>query len=134
MKPVRVIVAGGRDFNDLNALVETLNKVLAPFDKEDVEFVSGRANGADMLGELIANDAGIPVKPFPARWKDMTGPCLVRENKYGKYNALAGSKRNVLMSKYGTHLVAMWDGESSGTSDMIKLAKKEGLNVTVKRY
>jgi hypothetical protein len=35
------------------------------------------------------------------------------------------------MAKYGEALIALWDGESRGTANMIELAHKYGLKVFV---
>jgi len=53
---------------------------------------------------------------------------VVKENKYGKYNALAGFNRNQQMAEYADVLIAIIKNNSSGTRDMIdrmnKLNKK----------
>ena len=52
----RVIVAGGRDFNDYNLLKSKLDKLL--INKTDVEIVSVKARGADSLGERYTKEKG----------------------------------------------------------------------------
>lgn len=116
--PFKVIVAGGRDFANYDLLRDTLDKLLA--NKADVEIVSGKAKGADSLGERYAAERGYPVKAFPADW-----------NRHGK---AAGPKRNAEMSAYTDALVAFWDGASAGTKSMVDLAKQRGLPVRVIRY
>ena len=116
----RIIVAGGRHFNDYLKLTKTLNHMLSILPKGDIEIVSGKAKGADHLGELYASDNNLSVALFPADW-----------DTYGK---AAGYRRNAEMADYGTHLVAFWDGESRGTKSMIELAKKKGLKVSVVKY
>lgn len=71
------------------------------------------------MGELWAKKHGIPVAPFPADW-----------NKFGKR---AGAIRNADMAMYADALVAVWDGKSRGTRDMIKKAEALGLKFYVKR-
>lgn len=44
----------------------------------------------------------------------------------------AGPKRNQAMAEYADMLVAIWDGESTGTRDMIDRALNEGLDIHVK--
>jgi hypothetical protein len=56
---------------------------------------------------------GIPVKRFAADWK--------------RYGRRAGSIRNTDMAEEGEGLVAVWDGKSSGTTDIIRQAKNHGL-------
>lgn len=113
---MKVIIAGGRDFNDL----EFLQKKLGNFYYRISEVVSGAAKGADTLGEMWAYSKNIPVKQFPANWKE-----------HGKS---AGPIRNREMGKYADALIAFWDGKSKGTKDMIGVAIKEGLWVKVFYY
>ncbi len=87
----------------------------APF--EITEIVSGTCKGVDQLGEEWAGRKGIPVKRFPADW-----------NQYGRR---AGPLRNREMAKYADALIAIWDGESRGTKNMIDEALREKLEVYV---
>lgn len=112
---MRVIIAGGRNFNDYILLSQKCDKAFSLLNK--VEIVSGTANGADKLGERYANEKGHPIKRFPANW-----------DKYGKS---AGYRRNEDMAKYADALIAFWDGESRGTKHMIDLAKIHHLKVKV---
>lgn len=113
---MKVIIAGGRDFNNLPLMQSSLTEILGLV--EDLEVVSGLAKGADMMGKQLAEANGIPVKEFPANWQDMSEPCVPRWNQYGEYNALAGMKRNKEMGDYADILIAFSNG-SSGTQDMI---------------
>ena len=150
---MRVIIAGGRDFSDYNLLDKQINKIFKQLSDEgyltgyiendttDIEIISGTANGADKLGEKFAQDYGIRVKRFPADWNNLdTKPCIIKTNQYGKYNVLAGHNRNERMAKYASKddelgvLIAFWDGKSTGTKNMIKLAEKYKLRVFVVNY
>jgi hypothetical protein len=115
---MKVIIAGGRDFNDYTFLKEKCNEVL--INHTDVEIVSGGADGADKLGELYAKDFGYQLKRFPANW-----------NKFGPS---AGMIRNREMAEYADTLIAFWDEKSKGTGNMIKVAKELNLNVNVFFY
>lgn len=114
----RVIVAGSRDFNDYQLLKDKLDYYLQNL--PDIEIVSGGAKGADALGERYSEEAGYPLKVFPADWDDL-----------GKR---AGHVRNAQMAKYANYLVAFWDGKSKGTKGMIDIANKLGLRVKIVRY
>tara|TARA_R110000796_G_scaffold27712_11_gene76250 strand:+ start:1279 stop:1686 length:408 start_codon:yes stop_codon:yes gene_type:complete len=114
----RVIIAGGRDFNDFRLLCKVCMHMLQ--NKSNVEIVSGAANGADKLGEKFAKFMGYEVKQFPASWDEL-----------GK---AAGHIRNRDMAEYGDALIAFWDGESKGTKNMILEAEKRNLKVIVKDY
>lgn len=97
------------------------------------EIVSGKAYGADTFGEQWAIKNKIPIKEFPAKWDDISHPkAVIRTNSYGKkYNVMAGLWRNHEMGDYADALVAIWDGKSTGTKDMIDYATKKGLKVFV---
>ena len=106
---MRIIVAGGREFQNYAFLSKTLDTLFANLDI--VSIVSGKANGADSLGERYANEKGLEVHPFPADW-----------TKYGKG---AGHIRNAKMADNAEGLVAFWDGKSRGTKGMIEIATKK---------
>ena len=113
---MKVIIAGGRDFDNYDYLFETmknLNIIVS-------EVVCGGASGADTLGREWAQKHNIPVKMFPAEW-----------DTYGKY---AGIKRNHEMGDYADFLVAFWDGYSTGTKDMITYMKSIGKHGRVIMY
>jgi hypothetical protein len=115
---MKLIIAGGRDFNDYDLLKQKLNKIIG--DNSDIEIVSGMARGADLLGVKYANELGYQVKEFPAQW-----------DKYGKS---AGYRRNEEMAKYSDTCVCFWDGESKGTKHMIDLSNKYNLKTFVFNY
>ena len=98
---MKVIIAGGRTFNDYDLLCKFCNKALSL--QTEIEIVSGTANGADKLGEKYANENGYSIKQFPADW-----------DKYGKS---AGYIRNEEMAKYADALIAFWDGKSKRISN-----------------
>ena len=115
----RVIIAGGRDFDDYDLVVSTMDKLLQNI-TEPITIVCGMARGADTLGERYAISKGYEVARFPADW--------------GKFGKAAGYKRNEQMAQNADALVAFWDGSSRGTKHMIDLAHKYNLRVRVKRY
>lgn len=115
----KVIVAGGRDFNNYRGLAASLDHLLKNV-IDDIEIVCGMARGADRLGEQYAKERGYRIRYMPADW-----------DTYGRS---AGYKRNVQMAEYADALVAFWDGASSGTRHMIKTAQEKGLEVRIKRY
>lgn len=117
-KFAKVVVAGGRTFNDYKNLVRNLDIILSRI--ENVEIVSGCAKGADRLGERYARERGLALKQFPADW-----------DKHGKS---AGFRRNEAMAKYGTHVIVFWDTKSKGTKHMIDIAKKRNLPLRIVTY
>lgn len=121
---MKVAVIGSRTFNDYELMCKTLKQF------DITEIVSGSAKGADTLAEKYAKENSILTKLFPADWNDMSEPCIVGENKYGKYNKLAGHKRNTLIVEYCDCVVAFWNG-SSGTADSINKAKNLNKRVII---
>ncbi len=115
----RVIIAGGRDFDDYDMLVKTMDMVLQNI-TDEIQVVCGMASGADTLGERYAKERGYKVAYFPADWK--------------KYGRAAGFNRNVEMAKNADALVAFWDGKSKGTKHMLDIAQRYGLRVRLKPY
>jgi hypothetical protein len=134
---VRVIIAGGRerpygyvygytikqmrDYVTI-AMREAGYWAAYPSPEGDVEatiseVVSGCASGIDKLGEDWAVNNYVPIKRFPADWQ-----------RYGKS---AGFIRNVQMAEYAGALVAIWDGRSRGTWNMIQEANRRDLRVYV---
>lgn len=105
----KLIVAGGRDFNDYDLLKSKLDKLLS--NKTHVEIVSGKARGADSLGEKYAKEKGYKIKEFPADW--------------GKYGRAAGYIRNKEMAEYADGCLCFWDGKSKGTKHMIDLVEEK---------
>lgn len=113
---MKTIIAGSRDLTNRERVFEML-------DNHDrsvpiTEVVSGGARGIDSLGELWGNFIKkVPIKRFPAYW-----------NLHGK---AAGFIRNQEMADYADALVAIWDGKSRGTQDMVKRATEAGLKTYV---
>ena len=112
---MRVIIAGSRDIADYNLVIEAISS--SPF--KITTIVSGGARGVDKLGERWAKEHDRRVKKFYADW-----------DVYGK---AAGHIRNVRMAKYADALIAVWDGKSRGTRDMIDVADLYGLKICVLR-
>lgn len=81
------------------------------------EVVSGGCRGADMVGEKWGRSNGIPIKRFPPDW-----------NMHGK---AAGPLRNSEMAAYADQCIAVWDGESRGTGDMIRKARTKGMKIFI---
>ena len=103
---MKTIIAGSRTIKDYSAIVNAIR--MSNFNITEV--VSGKATGADILGERWAIANNIPIKEMPANW-----------NTYGKS---AGPIRNAEMTKYADAAIIIWDGKSAGAKDMINQIKK----------
>lgn len=117
----KVIIAGGRDFNNYELLKEKCDYYLssAVTSGDTIIIVSGTANGADRLGGRYAQEKGYKVERHPANW-----------NELGKR---AGYIRNEEMAQVCHALIAFWSG-SRGTKHMIDLAEKYKLHIRVVNY
>lgn len=110
---MRVLVCGGREYDNWNVFSNTLDFELAFGDKNVI--IQGGAKGADFLARVWAKDRNVLFEEYPANWK-----------KYGKG---AGGVRNQQMLEEGKpDLVIAFPG-GSGTADMVRRAKKAGVEV-----
>lgn len=118
---VKVIIAGGRDYENYNELECVADHMLEKLmNTHDIAIISGGARGADAMAMRYANHRGFELIVMPADW-----------DTHGKS---AGYKRNTQMAEAATHLIAFWDGKSRGTANMIQVATKLGLKLCVIRY
>ena len=118
--PFRVIIAGSRhmtpaDYPFVRQKLEALLRAKLPH----VEVYSGGAAGADALGERWSNEFDLDVRRFPADW----------END-GK---AAGPIRNRQMCLTADALIC-FDGGGPGSADVIRQARRLGLDVRVVRW
>lgn len=111
---MRVIIAGGREYHNYDTLLKAIEE--SHFEISVV--VSGGASGVDAMGERYASDMNKPLHIYLADWK-----------RYGK---AAGPLRNRKMAENADALIAIWDGKSKGTKNMIETAEKMNLYVYVK--
>lgn len=110
---MNVIIAGSRNVTEYSIVAFAIEN--SKFEIDNV--ISGKAKGVDELGEKWAKSRNIPIIEYPADWK-----------KYGKS---AGVIRNEQMAKAADALIAIWDGKSSGTFNMIQNAKKYDLKMYI---
>lgn len=111
---MRVIIAGSRTITKFYDVFHAYKEAGFPAS----EIVSGGARGVDRLGEELAELIKQPLKVFPAKW-----------DQFGNY---AGYYRNKQMGNYADALVAIWDGKSKGTKQMIDYMRGLGKPVYVK--
>lgn len=126
---MRVCIAGSRSISNYRLLLDAIKE--SGF--EISEIVCGGANGVDKLGEKYSKLNNIPIKYFHARWDDLLAKdAIIRKNAKGVYNANAGYDRNKLMADYSDALIAIWDGKSKGTKNMIDLAQNNNIKIYIK--
>lgn len=132
---MRVIIAGGRNFDNWSKLKTFCHEILYNAGQR-FEFVSGGARGADQLGERYARDCYD------------TEPTVFKPD-YNQYPAkVAPLERNREMAEYARHgiLIAFLDVEAEpkmagshwrvkgGTTNMIMNALAQEMEVHVFRY
>lgn len=131
----KVIIAGGRDFDNYEALKTVCTRIL--HNKDFIEVVSGTADGADTLGEEFAIEHKLGLKSFPAPWNDLDRK---PDNQIGersdgtKYWKRAGHYRNKQMAEYADAAIIFHDGKSRGTANMITQMEKLGKPFKVIKY
>jgi len=109
---IRVLVTGGRNFNDKNMVFEALDYFHETYGVS--ELVHGGANGADSIAGLWAESKNIPVQVFFPEW-----------DRYGKR---AGPLRNLIMLKTQPNILIAFPG-GKGTSHMVRNARSQGVKV-----
>lgn len=137
---MKVIIAGSRNIVDYKHVEDAMFKSNAY--KHVTEVVSGGARGVDTLAIDWAKKHKVKYTVKKAEWNNLKAAGAVIEIDhndkseslgYRYYNSRAGLQRNEEMGNYADALVAIWDGESTGTLHMINYMKKLGKKVYVYR-
>ena len=111
MKNIRLLVTGGRDYNNKEELYTTLDSIASKYHVEVL--IHGAARGADTLAGIWAKDRGVEVIAVPANW-----------TQYGRQ---AGPIRNRdMLNNHRPNLVVAFSG-GKGTRDMVDISKKAGI-------
>lgn len=114
IQPFKVLVCGGREFDDLTTLYSIMDGLHEMYNITEV--IHGDARGADRLADQWAKERGIKVTAYAANWA-----------KHGK---AAGPKRNNTMLKQKPHLVVAFPG-GTGTADMVKKSYRHRIKTIV---
>jgi len=122
---MKCIIAGSRTITEYRVVVAAF--ILSGFALKVTEIVSGHAartnvNGVwvdnvDRLGERLAVEFRLGLKVMRADWQGL-GPT-------------AGFTRNKEMAAYADRLIAVWDGKSRGTAQMIRVATEMNRKVYI---
>lgn len=109
-----VIVSGSRTITDYRTVKEAIES--SPWYGKIEHIFVGDARGVDALVLRWCKENGITYTRFKAEW-----------NLYGKS---AGPERNGEMIRSGGEaLIAIWDGESKGTKNMMEQARRHEIPV-----
>lgn len=107
---MKLIIAGSRNITDEEEVYNAFKK--SPFVDKASMIISGHARGVDIFGEALADSYLLDKVIFPANWE--------------RYGTVAGVIRNKHMGEYADALLAVWDGKSKGTANMIKIMQDLG--------
>ena len=122
---MNLLIAGGRDMINYDILCDGISKFKDTFENVIITgIVTGKARGADSLGERYGVVNDIPIHEFSVDW-----------DKLGKR---AGYVRNMEMAKFlvetqGKALI-FWDGVSRGTKNMIDILEAMNVDYVIRRY
>jgi hypothetical protein len=123
---MKLIIAGSRSITSMATVEAAI--LWSGWRDQITKIVSGMAVAVDPVTrqpiktvDVLAYDwaisQGIPAEKFYAKWR--------------LYGYDAGFMRNAEMAAYADALLAVWDGRSGGTKDMIFRARERGLPVKV---
>lgn len=110
---MRVLVCGGRDYSDSKRVHDVLTKLHV--EAGIAALIEGGAHGADQLARLWANTSIVPVETFEADWENQ--------------GSFAGPARNFRMLTEGRPDIVIAFPGGRGTADMVKKARKAGVQV-----
>jgi len=114
---MKLLVTGGRDFDDFDFLKENLDKLLKEHGPLEC-LIHGGAQGADFLAHKWAHLNNIEQKVYVADWK--------------LYGRAAGIIRNKKMLEDGKpDLVAAFPTGGPGTKNMIEISQKAQIKVKI---
>lgn len=120
---MRVLICGGREFDDWAKFLDTMEDIsdARDFDtNQPIIIIEGGAKGADFCARLFAKYCGWVHEPYPAEW-----------NKYGK--AAGGIRNQQMLDEGRPDFVVAFPG-GSGTADMVRRAKAAGVEVIEVAY
>lgn len=112
---LRVLVTGGRDYANVEAVEHALREVGRLSDEDELLCIHGGARGLDSIADQVALDLGWWVTIYPAEWK-----------LHGKS---AGPIRNRRMADTKPDMCIAFPG-GRGTADMVKVCEERGIPVT----
>ena len=122
------LIAGSRGYEDMDKFTAIVNEnIHADTLLYEVVIVEGGARGVDTMAKTYAKARGLQYIEIKPDWE--------------KYGRAAGPKRNDEMTAFvaekseginnkGTALF-FWDGESKGTAQCIRSAKKRGITCRI---
>lgn len=116
MNPViRVVVTGGRGYNDVEAIDRELSRVVRSARERKIVIINGGAPGLDSLVEKWCLEKGVPCITMKAPWAS-------------HYGRRAGPIRNQWMIDFALPTYAIVFPGGNGTADMHARIKAAGIS------
>ena len=113
---MRVLVCGGRDFDDVGLMISALDRLHT--EKSFTVVIHGNARGADRMADAWARYRGVPREPYE-----------LPQGEWDELGKKAGPLRNQRMLDEGKpDLVVAFPG-GGGTKDIVRRAVKAGLSI-----
>ena len=113
---MRVLVCGGRDFDDVGLMIGVLDRLHT--EKSFTVLIHGNARGADRMADAWACRRGVPREPYE-----------LPQGEWDELGKKAGPLRNQRMLDEGKpDLVVAFPG-GGGTKDMVRRAVKAGVAI-----
>jgi hypothetical protein len=102
--PTRVLVCGGRDYSNSDAVWRALDRLVV--DGRKITVIEGGAEGADLWARTWCHKHGVPIITVCAEWE--------------KYGHAAGPIRNQrMLDEWDPDIVLQFPG-GTGTADMVE--------------
>lgn len=123
-----VLITGSRSITDREKVFKKLDELVDP--RDVYTFIEGEATGIDQIARDWCQIHYVHLTPMP-----------IPHNYFSLHGKGAGNVRNQDMldkamalahtNKLEVQAIALWDGSSTGTQDMIKRMKKAGIPVNI---
>ena len=122
---MRVLICGGREFNDWDFLNDTLYDIFNEIGlgASKLVIIHGGARGADSLAGRFAKEYGIEVEEYP-----------VTKEEWKTLGKGAGHIRNAKMLHNGNPSLVIAFPGGNGTRNMVDIARKAGVTVKEIEY
>lgn len=120
---MKLIIAGSRNIQDHHVVLEAIKS--SNFNMNNVDtLLSGGAEGVDRIAEdIFENKYESDISLYPVDEYTDKAP----------KDEVAPLIRNSDMAENADALIAVWDGNSTGTEDMIEKARKNNLDLYIHR-
>lgn len=110
---MKILICGSTSINDKEEVYRIIDHLFG--DKENLTIIQGMAIGVDQIARQWAKERGHTVEDYPITKEDW--------RLYGKAAGPVRNKKMYIESRPDV-VLAIWNGKSTGTKNMIGIAKK----------